>query len=141
MKLYAPLIIALLAAPAFAQTATTESDGSTEAEDTLSLRAGTAFYSDGDQPTLRSPEEMQANWATLNAEDQAAIRARCETLPAPATEMQPSKGGDAADGATDGSTDADAASNDASGTTTAEDMGFMEDEARLREVCDQIANY
>ena len=137
MKLYAPILVAMLALPAFAQTDSTENN-STEAEDTLSLRTGTAFYTDETNMTLRSSEELQTNWGTMSAEDQAAVRAKCDTLPTPATELQPSKGtGDAAgDAATEGG---DAATgDDSSGTTTAEDMGYMEDPVRMQAVCDAI---
>ena len=125
MKLYAPILVAMLAVPAFAQTDSTDS---TKPEDTLSLRTGTAFYTDDSNMTMRSAEEIQTNWTTMSAEDQAAVRATCENLPAPATELQPSKGaGDAT------------STNDSSGTTTAEDMGYMADPVRMQAVCDATA--
>ena len=139
MKLYAPLLLAMLAVPAYSQTESTtggSTDGSTEAEDTLTLRTGTAFYSDDTYTTMRSAEEMQANWATMSPEDQAAIRTRCEAVIATATEMEPSKGTDAVEGS-----DTGAATGDDSGSTTAEDMGFMGDDAQLRPLCDAIAAY
>ncbi len=146
MKFYAPLLVALLAVPAMAQTDSTGTagteDGSTEAEDTLTLRAGTAFYSDDTMTTMRSAEEIQANWATMSPEDQAAIRTRCEAVIAAATEMEPSKSADAVDGAsTEGSTGEAAGTTTDDGSTTAEDMGFMGDDAQMRPLCDMIAAY
>ncbi len=70
MKLYAPLFVTLLAAPVLAQT-----DGSD-----LSSRVGTSFYSDDTMMTLRETADIQTQWATIGAEDQAAIRVRCEAV-------------------------------------------------------------
>lgn len=72
MKLYAPLALALLAAPLYAQTAT---DGTT-----LSSRIGPAFFSDEGMTMMRSPEEIQAGWDNLSPEDQGALRTRCEAV-------------------------------------------------------------
>jgi hypothetical protein len=73
MKLYAPLFVTLLAAPVFAQT--TAMDNSD-----LSSRVGTSFYSDDTMMTLRDTADIQTQWTTISAEDQAAIRARCEVV-------------------------------------------------------------
>jgi hypothetical protein len=134
MKLYAPLLAVLLAVPAVAQT--TSGTDANDPEDTLSLRAGTAFYTDDTYTTMRSAEELQTNWATLSVEDQTAIRTRCDEIIAAATEMEPSNGGNAVEGATDGAVTADESSS-----TEAEDMGFMADETKLRPLCDAIAGY
>lgn len=153
MKLYVPFLVALMAAPAFAQEATDNADGSTAADvDTeMEARVGTTFFSDEGMTTMRTAEEIQTNWATLSAEDQAALRARCEAVMQASVKMEPSKGdATAAGGPTEGTgADTDAAEggsdatdpNDSTGTTTAEDMGFMGDDARMRPICDIVATY
>jgi hypothetical protein len=72
MKLFAPLAIALIAAPAFAQTAT---DGTS-----LSSRVGPAFFSDDSMSIMRSPEEIQTGWDALSPEDQGALGERCQAI-------------------------------------------------------------
>jgi hypothetical protein len=41
---------------------------------------GDAFFSDTDSGTLRSEEEVRANFNSLSAEQQAQVRSHCETL-------------------------------------------------------------
>src|SRR5690606_9349902 len=41
---------------------------------------GDAFYSDAASFTLRSQEEIAANWSTLTAEQQAQVRGDCQTF-------------------------------------------------------------
>jgi len=136
MKLYAPLLAMVLAVPAFAQTTTTEGTADVgvgiDLDNGLSTRVGTAFFTDTDMTTLRSSSEIQAQWSTLSPEDQTALRTRCEALMNRASEMEPSKGADAveADGSASVTTD--------SGSTTAEDMGFVYDDTRMRPVCEAI---
>ncbi len=135
MKLYVPLIVALLAAPAFAQTETDSAADKAEAE--MAQRTGTVFFNDEAMTTMRPAEEIATQWATMSAEDQAALRARCDAMVADVTEMEPSKG----DGSAEGTVDTGAADNDSSGTTTAEDLGYMADPARMQPICDMISSY
>ncbi|WP_103257807.1 hypothetical protein [Tabrizicola aquatica] len=144
MKLYAPLLALALAAPAFAQTATTEGTAdvgvaadvgvNAEVDTGLSTRVGTVFYSDTEMTTLRTPTEITAQWSTLSPEDQTALRTRCETLMNAASEMEPSKGADAVEADAEGS----AAVTTDSGSTTSEDLGFVYDDTRMRPVCEAI---
>lgn len=79
MKFHAPLFAALLALPAFAQTATT--DGAAGAAETeLSTRVGMAFFTDTSMTNLRSAAEIKAQWSTLSPEDHAGLRERCAAL-------------------------------------------------------------
>jgi hypothetical protein len=41
---------------------------------------GDAFYSDTSAFTLRSQDEIAANWAALTAEQQAQVRSDCQTI-------------------------------------------------------------
>lgn len=144
MKLYAPLFAVLLAAPAFAQTATTEGDTMSATDQAeLSTRVGSTFFSDDAMTTLRPSADIQAQWSTLSPADQDALRARCTAL----IGMEPSKGDGSGDAtATDAGSASDSSSGsdsteaaDQSDTTTAEDMGFIMDDVRMRPVCEAIA--
>lgn len=73
MKRYIPILFAVAAVPAFAQTDTMMDP---EAES----RIGSAFYSDDSQMTLRSSEEISTGWSGLSTEDQTALRTRCEAI-------------------------------------------------------------
>jgi len=138
MKLYMTLLATLIAAPVFAQTATETNT----MDDGLSDRAGAAFYTDESMTTMRSSEEVATQWMTLSIEDQAAIRTRCDAIREAASEMEPSKGDGTAETGTDGDTaGSDPVVADSSGTTTAEDMGFMGDDTKMRPICDMIAAY
>lgn len=129
MKLYATVFTVLLTFPAIAQS-DGDSAADKEAMKEMSTRTGTTFYSDDTMTTMRSADEIKSGWTTLSVEDQDAIRARCTAL----TSMEPSKGNDAAGEGADG---ADAA--DSSGTTSAEDLGYMGDDVRMREICAAVA--
>jgi hypothetical protein len=129
MKFYATVFTVLLAFPAIGQTGG-DSAADKEAMKEMSTRTGTTFYSDDTMTTMRSADEIKSGWTTLSAEDQDAIRARCTAL----TSMEPSKG----DGTTGEAADGTAAAGDSSGTTTAEDLGYMGDEVRMREICTAV---
>ena len=133
MKLYVSLLVALLAVPAFAQTAT--DSAADDANAAMAQRVGTVFFSDDGMTTMRPATEIQGQFGTMSAEDQAALRARCEAVAESDAAMEPSK----SDGTAGGT--ADTGANDSSGTTTTEDMGFMGDTARLRPICDMIATF
>lgn len=134
MKLYAPLLVALLAVPAFAQT---EGDSAADkAEAAMAQRMGPVFFSDEAMSTMRPATEIQAQFATMTPADQAALRARCDAITAAATKMEPSKG-DGTAGA-DAATTETPAANDSSGTTSSEDLGFMGDTARMQPICEMV---
>ncbi len=115
MKLYAPLFVTLLAAPVFAQT--TAMDNSD-----LSSRVGTSFYSDDTMMTLRDTADIQTQWPTISAEDQAAIRARCEIVNAA---VDTGASGESTGPATGDGAVADAVPSD--GTATTADTGSSDD--------------
>ncbi len=71
-KVVLAAVAATLAMPAFAQTPDT---GMWE-------RVGPAFFSDTGMTTMRGADEVSAQWATLSAEDQAALRAQCANMTA-----------------------------------------------------------
>lgn len=122
MKLYASLLAALIAFPAFAQTETPESPDDSMIE--LSNRTGSVFFSDESMMTMRSSEEIQGQWSTLSVDDQAAIRARCEELKT-AAGIETTTGGETT------------MQND----TTATNMAYMSDDARMAPICDMISAY
>ena len=49
---------------------------------------GEAFFADHELGTLRSQEEVSANWQTLTGEQQAQVRAHCDTIDTAATGTQ-----------------------------------------------------
>ena len=73
MKRCIPLVLALAAAPAFAQT-------DSMADSDLESRIGPAFYSDDTWSTLRSSEELNTAWTGLDTADQTELRTRCEAI-------------------------------------------------------------
>jgi hypothetical protein len=154
MKLYAPLFVALLAAPAFAQTEAVD-----PAE--LSTRSGSVFYSDDGMMTLRTAEEVKTRWAELPAEDQDALRAQCANLPtegantvedtAPADTTsepaeQPTEGANAVEDTAPADTTSEPAEQPTEGAGTVEDtapanVNFVSDPVRMKAVCDMIASF
>ena len=69
------LALALLL-PAMAAAQTTNDD--TSAAENWWDRVGAGFFSDAGLQTLRPEHEIRAHWTGLSADDQAAVRARCD---------------------------------------------------------------
>jgi hypothetical protein len=75
-KTLAGLAFATIASAAIAQTAT---DDSTSTENWWD-RVGAAFFSDEGLTTMRPEADIRAQWTGLSADDQAALRARCDAI-------------------------------------------------------------
>ncbi len=77
-------LIALLAVPLFATAALAQTDGSdgqTFGSD-WSTDLGAAIFTDDTRTTLRSADELRAQWGTLSPEDQEMVRRDCAALSA-----------------------------------------------------------
>lgn len=69
---------------------------------------GDAFFSDAELGTLRSQEEVQANWETLTDEQQAQVRSHCDTIDTAATDtLEAPAAGDTTTGAAETEDDVD----------------------------------
>lgn len=161
MKLYAPILAVLLAAPVLAQT---EADGNAgnaiDAAD-LSARSGAVFYSDDGMVTLRTAEEAKTGWAKLSAEDQQALRDQCANLPtegagtaetsAPAEAtsepaLPETEGAQTAENSAPAATTSEPAPQPTEGANSPENStpmatNFVADPVRLRAVCDMIGGF
>ncbi len=124
MKLTTSLFLALLAAPAFSQTTTTEGSVAVDIDPELSARVGTVFYSDTGMTTLRTSDEIKTEWSSISTEDQDAIRARCTALA-----TAPASSGDSTGPAT------------GDGANAAADVNFMADDVRMQAICEVIKDY
>lgn len=101
----ATLSLGLGTAVAMAQTTTVQPDAGAAPDagmqTTLPMgwddAVGDAFFSDADLGTLRSQDEVQANWNDLSEAQQAQVRAHCATIDTAAADMAPA--GDLTDGA------------------------------------------
>lgn len=136
MKSYSLLILALIAAPAFAQT---ETDSAMDEE--LDKRAGTVFYNDDTMKTMRADADIRVNWDALSPEDQSVLKERCNVILEAAAKMEPSSG-DGSNG--EAAAEDDAATeepSDQSGTTEAADLGFMGNDTAMKPACAIIATY
>jgi len=91
---------------------------------------GDAFFSDPELGTLRSQDEIQANWQNLSEEQQAQVRAHCETVDTAAAGTTEAPAGDTTAGATD--------QDDAGVTTgsTAPDSAMHT--ASIEQICDWV---
>ena len=136
MKLYVPLLIALLSVPSFAQTET--DSAADDADAAMAQRMGTVFFSDEGMTTMRPATEIQGQFMAMSAEDQSGLRARCEVIAEAKAAMEPSKSDGTA--GTDAATGTEMA-NDSSGTTNVEDLGFMGDTVRMQPICDMIKTF
>ncbi|OZA07651.1 MAG: hypothetical protein B7Y02_13625 [Rhodobacterales bacterium 17-64-5] len=154
MKLYASLLALIIAVPAFAQTETTDPAKNSDTApagapdstlDELSNRTGTVFFSDEAMTTMRSGDEIEAQWSTLSVEDQDAIRARCDEMTAAAGTDTTTGGGttmqnDTAATGTDTGTDTGVATG--TGTDAgATSMAYLSDDTRMAPICDMISTY
>lgn len=95
---------------------------------------GDAFFSDVEAGTLRSEDEVRANWQDLSAEQQAQVRTDCASFDTAAADTQsPASSGESGE-----STAAAGAEDDDSVTTgsTMPDSGTHT--AALEQVCDWI---
>ncbi|WP_170314756.1 hypothetical protein [Aquibium carbonis] len=76
----------ILCAPAFAQTATTTDAANSSASMSSAMpqgwndEIGNAFFSDSELGTLRSDDEISANWNDLSSEQQAQVTTYCATI-------------------------------------------------------------
>ncbi len=139
MKLYVPLFAMLLAVPAFAQdeTGTPSGNRDTTMDSEMSTRLGTSFYSDEGMTTLRTADEIKTLWTSISAEDQTALRARCEAMGTVSAEG--SGDGTASSSGTEADATGSENANDADAITPAEDPGFFGDDTRMSSVCEAIA--
>ncbi|MFN3549894.1 MAG: hypothetical protein ACK4U0_20600 [Mesorhizobium sp.] len=81
----ATAVALMLCAPAFAQTATTDTANSSTSMSSAMPQGwndelGNAFFSDSELGTLRTEEEISTNWASLSAEQQAQVTGYCDTM-------------------------------------------------------------
>lgn len=90
---------------------------------------GDAFFSDRELGTLRSQEEISANWNNLSEEQQAQVRSHCDTMDTAANTTDAPAGGGAASG---GAAEGDDVNT---GSTTADSAVHM---ASIQQVCDWI---
>lgn len=88
---------------------------------------GDAFFSDPLEGTLRSPEEIQANWDTLSDEQQAQVRSHCDTADTAAADTMPAPGDTAAGAETDDQV--------TTGSTTPDESLHT---ASIEQVCDWV---
>lgn len=88
---------------------------------------GDAFFSDPQEGTLRSPEEIQVNWDTLTEEQQAQVRSHCETVDTAAADTMPAPGDTAAGAETDDEV--------TTGSTTPDETLHT---ASIEQVCDLV---
>ena len=80
----ASAIALMLCAPAIAQTTTTGTENSSAMSSAMpqgwNTELGNAFFSDPELGTLRTEEEINTNWASLSAEQQAQVTGYCDTM-------------------------------------------------------------
>ena len=99
---------------------------------------GDAFFADPAQGTLRSEEEVRANWGMLSDEQQAQVRAHCATIDTAAADApEPTDDTSAANAPTTGDTSSAGAQTDdemTTGSTTPDTMHT----ASVEQVCDWI---
>lgn len=140
----ATLSLGLGTAVAMAQTdnaqpeagATSDSAASTQLPSGWDGAIGDAFFSDTQQGTLRSQDEITANWETLTDEQQAQVRADCDTIDTAAAGTMDAPAGDNAAGSSSDST-ASADSMDDQ-VTTGSTTGDAMHTASIKQVCDMV---
>lgn len=75
---------------------------------------GDAFFADPELGTLRSEEEVRANWEALSEEQQAQVRSHCDTFDTAAADTLDDPAGAEVDEGTTASTTPDGAAHTAS---------------------------
>lgn len=127
----ATLSLGLATATAMAQTGTTQPEAGAAAGSQLPMgwdgAIGDAFFADSELGTLRSQEEVTANWENLTEEQQAQVRSHCDTMDTAAAGTQNAPSGDTTAGA---QTDAEVTT----GSTTPDAMHT----ASIEQVCNWV---
>lgn len=103
----AALSLGLGTAVAMAQTDTIEPEAGAAPDATAGSQLpmgwdgaiGDAFFADPELGTLRSQEEVSANWETLTDEQQAQVRAHCDTVDTAAADTMEAPADDTTAGA------------------------------------------
>lgn len=112
------MFLKTITATAFAIGMSTAAFAQATAPDTWDQTTSDAFFSDSATGTLRSQDEIQANWGTLSDEQQAAVRAHCATMAA-----------DAGAGMTDDTATGAITDDPAAGATADDTAGVTGDDA------------
>lgn len=101
------------------------------------------FFSDAEQGTLRSEQEVRQGWSELNAEQQAGVRTYCQTHASAGTDMGTSAGAGTSAAATqEGSTAAttDQSAGTSSETTASTTGSGATHMASMTQLCDWTVN-
>jgi hypothetical protein len=140
--------IVLVAAAAAAQTETTTgvatgADAAVGSGETFgtnwSLSVGTTFFTDGENRTLRSAEDITTGWQSLPQEDRDMIMADCQAFLA-------AHGEAATEGSTEATGTADTAAPDTGAAATAETDSALAmtagyDIAEMQSICDAVEQF